>query len=99
MGAGLQRQPVGRGVVRSAPVITTVPNAGDGRQIPFIGLVEATVVQAFRQTGLPMQRIRRRSACWLARELAHTLASRQLYSDGAEVLYAAGTSTTNRSVS
>ena len=40
-------------------MITTVPDDGDGSQIPFIGLVEATVVQAFRQTGLPFQRIRR----------------------------------------
>jgi hypothetical protein len=40
-------------------VITTVPDTGDGKQIPFIGLVEATVVQAFGQSGLPLQRLRR----------------------------------------
>jgi uncharacterized protein (DUF433 family) len=87
-GQGYERRPVGRAAVRSAPIITTVPNSGDGRQIPFIGLVEATVVQAFRQTGLPMQRIRRALAVLASQgELVHALASRQLYSDGAEVLY------------
>jgi uncharacterized protein (DUF433 family) len=51
-------------------------------------LVEATVVQAFRQTGLPMQRIRRALDVLSEQgELEHALASRQLYSDGAEVLY------------
>lgn len=85
---GYERRPMGRGVVRSGPVITTVPDASDGKQIPFIGLVEATVVQAFRQTGLPMQRIRRALAVLASQgELAHALASQQLYSDGAEVLY------------
>jgi uncharacterized protein (DUF433 family) len=85
---GYERHPVGRGVVRGGPVITTVPDAGEGRQIPFIGLVEATVVQAFRQTGLSLQRIRRALGV-LASEgaLEHALASRQLYSDGANVLY------------
>jgi hypothetical protein len=45
-------------------------------------------VQAFRQTGLPMQRIRRALAI-LAREgeLSHALASRQLFTEGAAVLY------------
>jgi transposase-like protein len=84
---GYERRPPGGASVRSGPVITTVPDAGD-RQIPFIGLVEATVVQAFRQTGLPLQRIRRALGV-LAQEgeLPHALASRRLYSDGAEVLY------------
>ena len=45
-------------------------------------------MQAFRQTGLPMQRIRRALEVLSEQgELEHALASRQLYSDGAEVLY------------
>ena len=74
---------------QQVPVVTALPAAsGDDRTIPFIGLVEATVVQAFRQTGLPMQRIRRALQV-LAHEgeLSHALASHQLYTDGATVLY------------
>ena len=77
------------GDIQQGPVVTALPaSGGDDRTIPFIGLVEATVVQAFRQTGLPMQRIRR-ALHVLAREgeLSHALASRQLYTDGATVLY------------
>ena len=75
--------------VTQGPVITAIGNgSSDRRSIPFIGLVEATVVQAFRMTGLPMQRIRR-ALEELAQqgELEHALASRQMYSDGANVLY------------
>ncbi len=76
-------------IIQHGPVVTALPaSSADDRVVPFIGLVEAAVVQAFRQTGLPMQRIRRALAI-LAREgeLSHALASRQLYTDGATVLY------------
>ena len=75
--------------VRRGPVITAIENGSpDQRSIPFIGLVEATVVQAFRRTGLSMQRIRKALEV-LARQgaLEHALASQQMYSDGANVLY------------
>lgn len=75
--------------VKQGPVITAIEDGSpDRRSIPFIGLVEATVVQAFRRTGLPMQRIRK-ALDVLARqgELEHALASQQMYSDGANVLY------------
>ncbi len=86
---GYQRQRGGRTVVSQGPVITSLDRSvGDQRSIPFVGLVEATVVQAFRQTGLPMQRIRRALEVLADQgELDHALASRQLYSDGAEILY------------
>lgn len=85
---GYERQLAGRPVVRRGPIITSVPAVGDHRSIPFIGLVEATVVQAFRQTGLPMQRIRRALEVLAGQgHLEHALASRQLFSDGANVLY------------
>lgn len=46
------------------------------------------MVQAFRSTGLPMQRIRKALEVLANQgELEHALASRQLYSDGANVLY------------
>ncbi len=86
---GYERHPPGRPAVRQGPLITALDRvAGDSRSIPFIGLVEASVVQAFRQTGLPMQRIRRALEVLTEQgEFGHPLASRQLYSDGAEVLY------------
>ncbi len=86
---GYNRRSIGRTVFKQAPVITSLDRSiGDQRSIPFVGLVEATVVQAFRQTGLPMQRIRRALDVLAGQgELDHALASRQLYTDGAEVLY------------
>ncbi len=78
-----------RAAVTQGPVITSLNGASrDTRSIPFVGLVEATVVQAFRNTGLPMQRIRKALEVLASEgELQHALASRQLYSDGANVLY------------
>jgi hypothetical protein len=53
-------EPPGRRDVVKGPVITAVPAGHPGAPtIPFGGLVEATVVQAFRRTELPLQRIRR----------------------------------------
>jgi hypothetical protein len=54
----------------------------------LIGVTEALVLTAFRQTGVPLQRIR--PALERLREdtgLDHALASSRLFSDGAEVLY------------
>lgn len=76
------RRPVAQG-----PVITALHD-GSGPSIPFIGLVEATVVRAFRETALPLQRVRRALEVLADQgELQHALASRRLYSDGAQVLY------------
>ena len=71
------------------PVVTALEaRKGDRRRIPFVGLIEATVVQAFRQTGLPMQRIRRALRVLSEKgELEHALASKGFFTDGAEVLY------------
>ncbi len=86
---GYQRRRNTRAVIRKGPVVTALEQMpGDRRSIPFIGLVEAAVVQAFRQTGLPMQRIRRALEVLTEQgEFEHALASRQIYSDGAEILY------------
>lgn len=73
--------------MKQGPVITALDGTG-GLSVPFVGLIEATVVQAFRQTGLPLQRIRRALEVLSSQgELQHALASRRLYSDGAQVLY------------
>jgi len=76
----------GRG--HTAVVTALPPEPGDLRRIPFIGLIEATVVEAFRRTGLSLQRIRRALTVLAEQgELEHALASEHLFTDGAEVLY------------
>lgn len=86
---GYERHPPGRPMVQQGPVITSLePELRGGPRVPFIGLVEANVVQAFRQTGLPLQRIRRAIRVLSEQgELEHALASKKLFSDGAEILY------------
>jgi uncharacterized protein (DUF433 family) len=78
-----------RATVAKGPVITALdPPFSGAPSIPFVGLVEAMVVQAFRRTDLPLQRIRRALDVLAAEgELEHALATRKLYTDGAEVLY------------
>lgn len=86
---GYHRQPPGRREVVGDPVVTALPSAGRGRPvIPFVGLAEGLVLAALRRTGVPLQRVRPA----LARleeyfGLQHALASRRLYTDGAEVLF------------
>ena len=85
---GYERRFTDRRQVKQGPVITAVDSAAGEATIPFVGLVEATVVQAFRRTALPLQRIRRALDVLAAQgELAHALASRRLYTDGARLLY------------
>ena len=56
--------------------------------MPFIGLADGYVLAAFRKAGVPLQR-NRPAIARLQDELCipHALASRSLYTDGAEVLY------------
>lgn len=71
------------------PVVTTVGEPSKGvAVVPFIGLAEGFALAAFRSSGVPLQRIRP-ALDRLAQELGmrHALASRALYTDGAEVLY------------
>lgn len=83
---GYERRPEGRQPVMGKPLLTTV---GRGAlTVPFIGLAEGMVLAAFRETGLPLQRIR--PALDRLRqegELQHALASEHLFTDGAEILY------------
>ena len=86
---GYRRQDRGVGLATvGEPVVTAVGPGGRTATIPLVGLVEGLVLAAFRRTGVPLQRIRPALGI-LGREigLAHALASRGLYSDGAEVLY------------
>jgi uncharacterized protein (DUF433 family) len=70
------------------PVITCFPRRGREATLPFIGFAEAHVLSAFRRAGVPMQRIRPAVEV-LASTIGvdHALASRRLYTDGAEVLF------------
>ena len=70
------------------PLITVFPRRGAQATVPFIGFAEAYVLAAFRRAGVPLQRIRP-AVDALAENigLEHALASKRLYTDGAEVLY------------
>jgi uncharacterized protein (DUF433 family) len=78
-------RPTGRATV-SEPIVTSL--GARGTVVPFVGLAEGMVLAAIRRAGVPLQRIRPALTA-LERELgvAHALASRSLYTDGAEVLY------------
>jgi uncharacterized protein (DUF433 family) len=86
---GYERRRPGGGRVRGLPVITaTKPPKKNESAVPFVGLAEAYALTAFRQAGVPLQRIRP-AVDALQRELGleYALASRRLFTDGAEVLY------------
>ena len=70
------------------PLITCFPRRGTQATVPFIGFAEAYVLSAFRRSGVPLQRIRP-AVDVLSRTIGveHALASRRLYTDGAEVLF------------
>ncbi|MCU1499820.1 MAG: hypothetical protein JWM47_3773 [Acidimicrobiales bacterium] len=84
---GYVRHSPDRRPVTGAPVLSVVEGTA-GTSVPFIALAEGMVLAAIRRTGVPMQRIRP-ALLALQEELGldHALASRRLYSDGAEVLY------------
>lgn len=86
---GYRNQPIGRRAVVGAPILTTLPRqAARAPAIPFIGLAEGAVLTAIRRSGVPMQRIRPALEQLDGRfGVLHALASRRLYSDGAEVLF------------
>lgn len=85
---GYERRPASRPVVKGDPIITSLAQPTHGyAQLPFVGVAEAYVLNAFRRAGVPMQRIRP-SIDWLLRNVGpHALASKDLYTDGAEVLW------------
>lgn len=95
---GYRRRSSDRPEVRGAPVLTALSPAGPRRPvIPFIGLAEGLVLAAMRRSGVPLQRIRPALA-QLDTEfgLPYALASRRLYTDGAEVLFDYAENTTDQ---
>ncbi len=73
---------------RHRPLITCFPAKGRQATVPFIGFAEAFVLSSFRRAGVPLQRIRPAVEV-LEKEIGveHALASKRLYTDGAEVLF------------
>jgi uncharacterized protein (DUF433 family) len=86
---GYRRRPAGRRDVVGAPILTTLSRQGTrGPVVPFIGLAEGVVLSAMRRSGVPLQRIRPALEQLDAQfGLAHALASKRLYTDGAEILF------------
>lgn len=74
-----------------APIVTAFEAPVRGHRLPtmpFVGLAESMVLSAIRRSGVPLQRIRP-ALEQLQKQLGvrHALASQQLFTDGAEVLY------------
>ncbi|GLZ55524.1 DUF433 domain-containing protein [Actinomycetospora sp. NBRC 106378] len=86
---GYRRQPHGRPPVFGAPLLATLPRASRrGPEVPFVGLAQGLALAAIRRSGVPLQRIRP-ALVEMGKEfgLEYALASRRLYTDGAEVLF------------
>ncbi len=79
----------GRNLVSGDAVVTALPVLVKGEaSIPFVGLAEGLVLAAIRKAGVPLQRIRPALARLSEQVgLEHALASKHLYTDGAEILY------------
>lgn len=85
---GYIRHPPGRQAIHGEPVVTAFDREPGRPSIPFVGLAEGMVLAAIRKAGVPLQRVRP-ALTVLAREIGveHALASRRLYTDGAELLF------------
>ena len=85
---GYVRRPTGRREVHGDAIVTSLEAERGWPTIPFGGLAEAMVLAAFRRSGISLQHIRL-AVSVLEGEIgvAHALASRRLYSDGAAVLF------------
>ncbi len=78
----------GRRQVTGDPVVTTLPAKRGHPTIPFVGFAESMVLAAFRRAGVSLQHLRQAIPV-LEQEVgvAHALASKRLYTDGAVILY------------
>lgn len=92
---GYTRRSDGRADVRGDAIVTTIDDQPRGSaSIPFIGLAEGMVLAGIRASGVPLQRVRPALDRLRAQfGLEHALASKRLYTDGAEVLYDLGQAT------
>jgi uncharacterized protein (DUF433 family) len=78
----------GRRPVVGEPIVTAVAAERHYPSVPFVGLAEGMVVAAFRGAGVSMQHLRA-AVSILEGEIGfdHALASRRLFTDGAQVLF------------
>lgn len=85
---GYQRRSAEGPAVGARPIVLTVPSRRGEPGIPFLGMAEGLVLNAFRRAGVPLQRIRP-ALERLDQEmgLEHALASDRLFTDGVEVLF------------
>jgi len=85
---GYVRRSAGRPDVTGEAIVAAFPARDAEPTVPFIGLAEGGVLAAIRRQGVPLQRIRPALDA-LSKELGidHALASRKLYTDGAELLF------------
>ncbi len=85
---GYERPVAGGRSTVGQPIVTSIDTRPGTASIPFVGFAEAVALAAFRQAGVPLQRIRP-ALLRLNSELGleHALASDCLYTDGAELLY------------
>jgi uncharacterized protein (DUF433 family) len=85
---GYVRHVPGRPDVKGEAIVTDLHMTPGSPTVPFIGVAEGLVLAAIRRQGVPLQRIRP-ALTVLQRELGieHALASRRLYTDGAELLF------------
>ena len=89
---GYVRRSADRPDVYGDPVVTALDDQPRGAaSIPFVGLAEGMVLAGIRAAGVPLRRVRP-ALDQLKAEfgLDHALASKRLYTDGAEVLYDLG---------
>lgn len=85
---GYVRHVPGRPDVKGEAIVTDLHMRPGSPTVPFIGVAEGLVLAGIRRQGVPLQRIRP-ALTVLQRELGieHALASRRLYTDGAELLF------------
>ncbi|NJQ02879.1 DUF433 domain-containing protein [Streptomyces zingiberis] len=85
---GYRNRHANRPDVVGDPLITSLGDPRRGASVPFIGLAEGMFLSALRAANVPMQKIR--PALDLVRTelgVEHALASKRLYTDGADLLY------------
>jgi uncharacterized protein (DUF433 family) len=81
--------PIQGGTVRAAPLVSSLSKSDPSNAvIPFIGLAEALVIQAFRRKNLAIQKVRAALHA-IEQEVAleHALANKTVYTSGATILW------------
>ena len=88
---GYERETPGGCPLSGRPILLSMPARRGEPTVPFLGLAEGLVLDAFRRAGVPLQRIRPAlERLDQQMGLRHALASDRLTTDGAEVLYDCG---------